>query len=272
MIDYQQLCAQVCQLAQSTGQYLLHERQQVGQVASQSKGIHDYVTAFDKESERRIVSQLKTLLPQSGFIAEEGTAGQTGAEPYIWIVDPLDGTTNYIHGLPVTCVSIGLYHNQGNGAGKMVMGVIYEIWAQECFYAYEGGSGAYCNGKPIHVSQPATMNDALIATGFPYTNFSRMRQYMELLEWTMRNTHGVRRLGSAAADLAYVACGRVDGFYEYDLKPYDVAAGAFIVQMAGGCVCDFSGGQDWLFGREIVASNANLFPELKQVVKEYLFI
>lgn len=270
MIDYKQLCTDVCALAKEVGTFLRTERERIGSVASESKGIHDYVTAFDKESERRIVSRLKQLLPDSGFIAEEGTAGKTGDDPFVWIVDPLDGTTNYIHGLPITCVSIGLYQNLGEGKGRMVMGVVYELWADECFYAYEGGAGAFCNGQPIHVSQPGRMNDSLIATGFPYTNFSRMRQYMEFLEWTMRNTHGVRRLGSAAADLAYVACGRVDGFYEYDLKPYDVAAGAFIVSMAGGRVCDFSGGDNWLFGREMVAANANLFPELQQVVADFL--
>lgn len=270
MNDYKLLCQQVCTLAREVGEYLLQERTHIQSVEKQTKGIHDYVTAFDKESERRIVSRLKELLPESGFIAEEGSAGKTGTEPYVWIVDPLDGTTNYIHGLPITCVSIGLYQNLDNNKGKMVMGVIYELWAKECFYAYEGGEGAFCNGKPIHVSTPAKMNDSLIATGFPYTNFSRMKQYIELLEWTMRNTHGVRRLGSAAADLAYVACGRVDGFYEYDLKPYDVAAGAYIVEMAGGHVCDFEGGDNWLFGREIVAANAHLFPELKTVVHDYL--
>lgn len=264
------LTPQVCALARSVGDYLRTERLNLNAVNSESKGIHDYVTAFDKESERRIVACLQDLLPESGFIAEEGTAGHSGHEPYLWIVDPLDGTTNYIHGLPVTCVSIGLWQNYGDGRGRMVMGVIYELWAQECFYAYEGGGGAFLNGRRIHVSQPAHMNDSLIATGFPYTNFSRMSQYMHLLEWTMRNTHGVRRLGSAAADLAYVACGRVDGFYEYDLKPYDVAAGAFIVQQAGGRVCDFSGGDNWLFGREIVAANANLFTELSQVISSYL--
>lgn len=270
MPNYPFLCQQVCDLARSVGQYLREERLKINTVSSESKGIHDYVTAFDKESERRIVGRLQQLLPESGFIAEEGTAGNTGSEPYLWIVDPLDGTTNYIHGLPITCVSIGLYQPSPDGGGRMVMGVIYELWADECFYACQGVDGAYLNGQPIHVTTAAQMNDSLIATGFPYTNFSRMRQYMEFLEWTMRNTHGVRRLGSAAADLAYVACGRVDGFYEYDLKPYDVAAGAYLVEKAGGCISDFSGGNNWLFGREMVAANQHLFPALIGEVKRFL--
>ncbi len=263
-IDYKALCKDVCLLAMEVGDYLREQRLQIGEIAKETKGVHDYVTQFDKESERRIVARLKELLPQSGFIAEEGTATHQGDEEMVWIVDPLDGTTNFIHGLPVTCVSIGL--RQGE---EMVMGVVYELWNKECFYAYKGGA-AYLNGKPIHVSNAPTMNDALIATGFPYTDFGRLPQYMKYLEWTMRQTHGLRRMGSAAADLVYVACGRFDGFYEYGLKPYDVAAGAFIVQQAGGKVCDFEGGDQWLFGGEMVASNAALFVEFRNSIKKYM--
>lgn len=202
------------------------------------------------------MARLRELLPESGFIAEEGSANHTGQEHWLWIVDPLDGTTNYIHGFHTTSISIAL--QEGN---ELVMGVVYEIWAQECYYAYKG-SPAYLNGEAIHVSSAAAMNDALLATGFPCTDCSRLSQYMRYLEWTMKHTHGVRRLGSAAADLAYTACGRVDGFFEYGLKPYDVAAGAFLVQQAGGRICDFDGGDNWLFGGEIVASGTVLFAEL----------
>lgn len=264
-MDYKELCRQVCLLAQEVGGYLREERLKIETPSAQAKGVHDYVTQFDKESERRIVTRLGELLPDSGFIAEEGTAGRSGGERFVWIVDPLDGTTNYIHGLPVTCVSIGLREGE-----EMVLGVVYELWADECFYAYRGGEGAFLNGRSIHVSASQRMNESMIATGFPYTNFDRMPQYMSFLEWTMRNTHGVRRLGSAAADLAYTACGRCDGFYEYGLKPYDVAAGAFIVQMAGGQVSDFAGGDGWLFGGEIIASNPNIFPEMQQTLLSYM--
>lgn len=256
-IDYMQLCKDVCALAMSIGDYLREERVKVDQMVVETKGMHDYVTQFDKVSEQRIVTRLKELLPQAGFIAEEGSATHDGSEPFLWIVDPLDGTTNFIHGFHTTSVSIAL--REGN---EMVLGVVYELWAQECYYSYKGGK-AYLNGNEIHVSQAATLNDSLIATGFPFTNFCRMEQYMKYLEWTMRNTHGVRRFGSAAADLAYTACGRIDGFFEYGLKPYDVAAGAFIVQQAGGQVCDFEGGDDWLFGGEILCSGPKVFPEFK---------
>lgn len=269
-MSLESLTQSVCALATEVGDYLRQERLGIASVGSEAKGIHDYVTAFDKESERRIVTRLKELLPGSGFIAEEGTATCSGKEQYLWIVDPLDGTTNFIHGLPTTCISIALYENQSEGRGRMVMGVIYEFWARECFHAYLGGGGAFLNGRSIHVSRVATTEDSLIATGFPYTDFSRLDQYMNFLRWTMRHSHGVRRLGSAAADLAYVACGRVDGFYEYSLKPYDVAAGAFLVQQAGGEVSDFAGGPDWLFGGEIVAAGPRLFPALQQTLADFL--
>lgn len=263
-INYKQLCEEVCLLATSVGNYLREERQKIDTLNIETKGVHDYVTQFDKESERRIVARLKELLPSSGFIAEEGTATHTGKEEFLWIVDPLDGTTNFIHGFHTTCVSIGL--KQGN---EMVLGIVYELWAQECFYAYKGGDGAFLNGRKIRTSVAPTMNDSLIATGFPYTNFSKLPEYMQYLAWTMKNTHGVRRFGSAAADLVYVACGRADGFYEYGLKPYDVAAGAYIVMMAGGMVSDFNGDDDWLFGATIVASNPIIHNEFLQSIKEY---
>ena len=267
------LCNEVSLLAREVGAFLAAERKGLsGVVSSESKGIHDYVTRFDKESERRIVQRLKQLLPDSDFIAEEGTATRTGKEPFTWIIDPLDGTTNFIHGMAPTCVSIGLQDNAKSlslNHPVMALGVVYEIWAEECFSACDAEDGALLNGNAILVSQSPSLNDSLIATGFPYTDFSRIDAYMDLLEWTMKGTHGVRRLGSAAADLIYVACGRCDGFYEYGLKPYDVAAGAFIVQKAGGVVADFKGGSNWLHGAEMVAANNLIFDELISAIKHF---
>lgn len=272
-MNTKQLCREVCGLAAEVGTFLAEERRKLSDaVTAEAKGIHNYVTRFDKESERRIVSRLRQLLPDSGFIAEEGTATSTGRERFTWIVDPLDGTTNYIHGFAPTCVSIGLQDNQlseEQGRPVMCVGVVYEIWAQECFSACADEEGAFLNGNAIAVSHAGRMDDALVATGFPYTDFSRMRQYMDFLEWTMRNTHGVRRLGSAAADLVYTACGRVDAFYEYGLKPYDVAGGAYIVEKAGGRNSDFGGGDNWLFGGEIISCNGLLFDELTAAVQEF---
>ncbi|MFZ4724440.1 MAG: inositol monophosphatase family protein, partial [Paludibacter sp.] len=187
-------------------------------------------------------------LPESGFIAEEGTNDIQG-ERYNWVIDPLDGTTNYIQGVPIYSVSIGLLDGD-----ELVLGVVYEVGRDECFYAWKGG-GAYLNGKAIRVSDRNNIHDALLATGFPYSDYSQMTEYMAFLEKMMKEARGVRRLGSAAADLAYVACGRFDAFWEYDLKPWDVAAGAVIVKEAGGKVTDYKGGNNYLFGREIIASN-----------------
>lgn len=260
-------------MAKEVGAYLREERLKLGDaVDARSKGLHDYVTAFDKESERRIVERLQRLLPQSDFIAEEGSATYSGRERYTWIVDPIDGTTNFIHGFAPTCISIALCDNLLSDECKrpcMALGVVDEIWAGECFSACRDREGAFVNGNAIGVSRAVDLNSSLIATGFPYRNFEKMKEYMRLLEWTMTNSHGVRRLGSAAADLVYVAAGRADAFYEYGLQPYDVAAGAFIVEKAGGRTGDFGGGANWLFGGEMVAANALVFDELVSVIKQH---
>ena len=273
MLNYVEICEEVCLLARQVGAFLVKERRSLtGAVSSESKGLHDYVTRFDKESERRIVERLRQLVPEAGFIAEEGSADATGQERYTWIVDPIDGTTNFIHGFAPTCISIALMDNQLSQQVQwpsMVLGVVYEIWADECFYACEGREGAFLNSKAIRVSECRLLNDSLIATGFPYKDFSKMQSYMQLLEWTMTHSHGVRRLGSAAADLVYTACGRCDAFYEYGLKPYDVAAGAYIVEKAGGRVGDFRGGANWLYGGEMVAAGQGVFDELVCQLKAF---
>lgn len=262
-VNYQQICEAVTLLAKKVGTWLCSERQQLAAVKMEAKGVHDYVTQFDKQSEMTIVAKLQELVPEAGFIAEEQTV--TGlADRFNWIVDPLDGTTNFIHGLSPTAISIALKEYD-----EIVVGVVYEIWRDECFYAFKGGK-AFMNGYPIHVTNCPNLNASILATGFPYSDFSVLTQFMKYMEWSMQHTQGLRRLGSAATDLVYVACGRCDGYFEYGMKPYDVAAGAFIIQKAGGVVSDFSGGNNWLFGREIVASGPALFPEFQQSVQHFL--
>jgi myo-inositol-1(or 4)-monophosphatase len=214
----------------------------------ENKGVHDLVSYVDKTSEKMIIESLQKLIPDAGFIAEEGTLDIKG-ERFNWIIDPLDGTTNYIHGIPIYSVSIALVDQN-----ELACGVVYEVGHDECFYASKGG-GAFLNGKPIRVSTRSDIHESLLATGFPYSDFSRMDSYMEFFKWAMTNSRGIRRLGSAAADLAYVASGRFDAFWEYSLKPWDVAAGALLVIEAGGKVSDYKGGSDYLFGREILATN-----------------
>ena len=212
----------------------------------QKEGFNNLVSYVDKESEKKLVTALSAILPGSGFIAEEGTAIQ-GTNGYQWIIDPLDGTTNFTHGLPLFAISIGLSFQD-----KIVLGIVYEVNKKEMFHTIKG-SPAYCNDKETHVSPITTLQESLLATGFPYYEFDQMEAYLRIIRNFLRQSHGVRRLGSAATDLAYVACGRFEGFFEYNLNAWDVAAGAFLVQQAGGTVTDFTAGNNFLFGRELCA-------------------
>ncbi|MDR2847575.1 MAG: inositol monophosphatase [Bacteroidales bacterium] len=263
MIDYQHLCLKSCEIAQQAGAFIRREALGFSSNKIEVKGVHNFVSYVDKGAEKMIVEQLRLLLPEAGFITEEGTDNTRG-DRFNWVIDPLDGTTNFIHGLPPYAVSIGLLDNE-----RLVVGVVYEVTSDECFYAWENG-GAYLNGAAIHVSDKPSVQDALIGTGFPYYNFELMRPYMDCLEYLMRNSHGVRRLGSAATDLSYVACGRFEVFYEYNLSPWDVAGGALILSEAGGKISDFSGGDNYIFGKEIVATNANIADEFLSIIQKWL--
>lgn len=258
----QKLCQDVCKLTKQVGIFIKSERLKFSTDSVEIKGKNDFVSYVDKAAEQKLVEGLALFLPEAGFIAEEGTSSKNG-EVYNWIIDPLDGTTNFIHGIPCFAISIALTRNN-----ILVLGVIYEINLDECFYAWEG-SKAYLNEKEISVSKTKTLANSLIATGFPYYNYEQQDEYMDLFKHFMKNTRGLRRLGSAATDLAYVACGRFDGFYEYSLRPWDVAAGAFIVQQAGGRVTDFKGNDNYVFGEEIVAGNTACFDEFLGAVKTY---
>jgi myo-inositol-1(or 4)-monophosphatase len=258
-MDLKELTLAVTQTAREAGSFIKSLHGRIDQAHVEVKGLNDFVTKVDKASEKLIIDQLSKLLPGSSFLAEEETVKNTHAE-YVWVIDPLDGTTNFIHGLPCYCVSIGLLKNN-----EPIAGVIFEVNQDECFYAWKDG-GAYLNGRKIHVSNTSSVKNSLIATGFPYTEFKHLDRFMETLYFFMRNSHGLRRLGSAATDIAYVACGRFEGFYEYGLAPWDIAAGIVILKEAGGRVSDFHGGDDYLFGEEIVAANSNVFNELLESV------
>lgn len=262
-MDLEKLCSQVQDIARETGRFIAEERQKFTRKDIIAKGKSDFVTYVDKTSEKKIVTGLKAIFPEAGFIAEEGTAGDLG-EQYRWVIDPLDGTTNYIHGLSPFAISIGLMDGD-----EVILGVVYEISLDEMFYAWKG-SKAFCNDREINVSSAATTRDALIATGFPYYDFSMLHKYMEAMDFFMRNSHGLRRLGSAATDLVYVAAGRFEAFYEHALHSWDVAAGTIILKQAGGKVCDFSGGNNYVFGGELIASNANYFDDFYGIVNKHL--
>ena len=263
MISLESLCHDVVELCREVGIFIKMEEAKVHQEDIETKSKNSLVSYVDKTAEERLVADLAQFLPEAGFIAEEGTSSKVG-ETYNWIIDPLDGTTNFLHGIPTYSVSVGL--KKGD---KIVLGVVYEVNRDECFYAWEGGS-AYLNSDKIEVSKTQTLEDSLLATGFPYYDYKHLDNYFELLKELAKNTRGVRRIGSAAVDLVYMACGRFDAFFEYSLHAWDVAAGAFIVQQAGGVITDFKGEDDWLFGKEIVAVNPSLQKEFMDLLQHKL--
>jgi len=255
----QKLLQEVIVLVKETGEFIRQESKKFDASKIEYKGLNDLVSYVDKEAEKKLVDGLASILPGSGFVAEEGTSNKK-SDIYNWIIDPLDGTTNFTHGLPVFAVSVALMKRN-----ELAMGVVYEINRDECFHAVKGG-GSFLNHVPIQVSKINSLDKSLLATGFPYYNFEQMNQYLHIINEFMQKTHGLRRMGSAAVDLVYTACGRFEGFFEYNLNAWDVAAGALIVKEAGGIVSDFNGGEDFLFGREIVAGNV-VQPAMLKVIQ-----
>lgn len=250
-----QILERTVAISREAGAFIQQERKSFDIGKVERKGVNDLVSYVDREVEQFVVDRLHELLPEAGFITEEGTSEAKG-EIYDWIIDPLDGTTNFIHGLPVYSVSIGLKKQE-----EIVLGVVFEVNQNECFSAIKGG-GAFCNGIPIEVSETRELSSGLIATGFPHNGQDQISGYLGVLKSLIENSRGFRRLGSAAVDLCYVAAGRVDGYFQHKLHPYDVAGGSIIVEEAGGKVTDFSGAGNYLFGGEIVASNGALHQEL----------
>jgi myo-inositol-1(or 4)-monophosphatase len=251
----------VCDLAIETGEFLRQEVSKLKTNDIQSKGLHNYVTWVDKESERRIVERLSQLLPGSGFIAEENQDLKPG--DFTWVVDPLDGTTNFIHGVPLYCISIGLMHEE-----ETILGMIYEPNLCECFYTWKSAP-SYLNKEVISVSKAASISESLFATGFPYYDYNALDDYLAIFRHLLQNSRGARRLGSAAADLAYTACGRYDGFFEYGLSPWDVNAGGLIVKNAGGIVTDFKGGDNYIFGKQIIATNQLIHTDFLKLFEKW---
>jgi myo-inositol-1(or 4)-monophosphatase len=227
----------------------------------QKNSFNNLVSYVDKEAERRLVYTLHKIFPEAGFITEEGTVEQSKQHKYNWIIDPLDGTTNFLHGLPIYAISIGLTRGT-----ETIFGAVFHVIRKECFHAREGAQ-AHCNGKVIEVSAVPSLNESLLATGFPYYHSAKQDAYLEIIKGFLQKSHGIRRLGSAAIDLAYVACGRLEGFFEYNLNAWDVAAGTFIVQQAGGYVTDFKGGNNFIFGGELCAANANIHAEMLTLIQ-----
>ncbi|MBS1533129.1 MAG: inositol monophosphatase [Bacteroidetes bacterium] len=252
----------VTEIARQAGDFIRQERKDFSSDKIEYKGLNDLVSYVDKHAEQIIVSSLEKLLPEAGFITEEKTTTKIG-ERFNWIIDPLDGTTNFIHGVPTFSVSIALKEYD-----ELVSGVVYEVNLDECFYAHKDGP-AYVNGNEIKVTSTDQLKASLVATGFPYYDFGKQAAYINLFTELMHSCHGLRRLGSAAVDLVYTACGRFEAFYEYNLNAWDIAAGVVIVRQAGGEVVNFSGGSEVLNTRELLATNGKITQEMLGVIQKH---
>jgi myo-inositol-1(or 4)-monophosphatase len=229
-----------------------------------SKGPNDYVTEVDRAAEEAIIHTLLEAYPGHGILAEEsGRIHGARHSEYTWIIDPLDGTTNFLHGLPVYAVSIALAHR-----GTVQQAVVYDPTRNDLFFASKG-RGAFLNDRRLRVSKRIRLADALIGTGFPFRKGDNFKRYVKMFEEVMQSCAGLRRPGAAALDLCYVAAGYYDGFFETGLSPWDVAAGSLIITEAGGLIGNFTGESDYLYQREVVAGNPKVYGQLVQMLTPY---
>jgi myo-inositol-1(or 4)-monophosphatase len=244
--------------ARQAGTLMLRQVSRLESLNVVEKARQDYASEVDSQCESEIIRELKRAFPDHSFLGEE--SGPQGRSRFQWVIDPIDGTSNYLRGFPHFCVSIAQLEN-----GEVMHGVIYDPMRNELFTASRG-SGAFLNDRRLRIGQRATLNGAIIATGFAPRERARLRPQMDALAEIMRDAEDIRRAGSAALDLAYVACNRVDGYFEAGIKVWDVAAGALLVREAGGRCCDFDGGTDYLTGGRIVAGNLKLSEVLQKAI------
>ena len=262
MIDLATLTTEVADIARQTGEWIA--RQQLSPHEVEQKGSqrgNNFVTYVDREAEKQIVSQLRKLFPQAGFITEEGTA--TNVEEYNWVIDPLDGTTNFIHGLRPVAVSIALVHHH-----VPQLGVVYEVGLKENFTAYRGGQ-MKLNGEKVALLPQAALSETLVCADFPAYSKNNHPFYQSILTEFDVLSHGHRNAGSAATALAYVAAGRYGLYFQRPLSPWDMAAGACLVREAGGVATTFNGDEDFLHSKEIVAATPTIHPEAIRIIKKH---
>ena len=250
--------------ARAAGAIINRAALDVESVRISTKQVNDFVTDIDQKAEAAIIETLLTAYPTHGMLAEESGSehGAQGSD-FVWIIDPLDGTTNFIHGFPVYCVSIALAVK-----GKVEQAVVYDPTRNDIFCATKG-RGAYMNDRRIRVSKRTRLQDCLISTGFPYQPGNKLKQHLAMLGEIITQTAGVRRPGAAALDLAYVAAGFSDGFFESGLKPWDVAAGSLLITEAGGLVGNYSGDSEFLHEGECVAANPRVYGQLVSTLAKY---
>lgn len=227
------------------------------------KGIGDYVTELDHTSEKAIVENIRKTFHAHQIVAEESGIGEN-LSPYCWYIDPLDGTTNYVHHVAFFSISIAVAYKN-----ETLVGVVYDPYHKEMFWAVKG-QGAFLNGMPIRVSDKCNLQECFLASGFPWRSKMYLDAYLNSFRDLFNRTAGVRRLGSAALDLSYTACGRFDGFWEMKLKPWDITAGVLILEEAGGKVSDFRGENHFMESGNVVAGNPLVFPSILEIVKKHL--
>jgi myo-inositol-1(or 4)-monophosphatase len=248
--------------ARRAGNIIIRATRNLDIVAAREKAANDYVSDVDHEAEQAIIGTLREAYPGHSILAEE--SGATGSSEYQWIIDPLDGTTNFLHGFPQYAVSIALAHK-----GITAQAVIYDPGRNDLFTATRG-RGAFLNDARIRVSKHAHLKSSLIGTGFPFRQFEHVDTYLAMLRDVMKSAAGVRRPGSAALDLAYVAAGRLDGFWELGLSPWDIAAGALLIVEAGGLIGDLEGNDGYLKSGNVVAGNPRVFAQIVQLLSRHL--
>lgn len=247
--------------ARSAGNIIARHVDRLDRIRVESKGLNDFVSDVDRMAEQEIIQVLRNAYPDHAIMGEE--TGNHGEAEHVWIVDPLDGTTNFLHGLPHFAVSIALQVK-----GRLEVGVIYDPMRQELYTAHRGG-GATLDGRKLRMRSQKTINGRLIGTGFPFKEPHHMDAYLEMFRSVSRRASDLRRAGSAALDLAYVAAGRLDGYWEIGLKPWDLAAGALLVREAGGVVGDFNGTENFIHNGNVVAGSPKLFHDLLQVIQPH---
>ena len=257
-----EIISQALQIVKEVGKYIKEELGKVSDRDIEEKELNSLVSYVDKTAEEKLVPVLSSLIPGCGFITEEETTTELGDGEYTWIIDPLDGTTNFLQQIPYFAVSVALRKHD-----EIVFGVVYNIMQDECFHALKG-KGAFMNDKPIRVSKTTSMNKAILATGFPYSKELDTEPLITCIRYWTKNARGIRRLGAAALDLCFVACGRLDFYYEYTINIWDIAAGVLIVKEAGGSISDFMGGTDYFDKKMVIASNGNFHNAIQSVVSD----
>lgn len=251
--------------ARLAGNIILKAQDKIDELQVIQKGRHDFASQVDSAAEEIIIQTIKKAYPHHAILGEEtGLTPATDKNDITWIIDPLDGTTNFLHGFPQFCVSIGV--KQGD---RILHGIVYDPIRNELFTASRG-DGARLNDRKLRVSTTEKLENALLGTGFPFREFEHLDPYLKLLTALIPQCAGIRRAGAAALDLAYVAAGRLDGFWEFDLKIWDIAAGALLIQEAGGWVTTIDGSQDYLQGNSILAAPPKIYKELQKISGEYI--